>query len=600
MDNIILYDGVYQAEVNEFAYAEAELTICHHNIENMFYDVLNTINKPEYNLYSEADDEESSESKQGLFKRIGAMFKKFWKTIVDFVKKVFRKVIEIITKPFGFKMKKSENDSTAGSGGGDTVRTSSSDSKIEKIGSSGYTSLQELTEFRKVVTSYIKTHHNIEKSELLKEGYITSTRSTEKISSERLDTLADINSYINEMEDDMDTIAYFFAKLADFDEKSSLEDLTKIQADMTGLLEEARIHKALSFKFEVAGKEDELKKAVANVEAAGVTLSNIITASRQVANLSDKLEKKKYNDTELAGELSSTMLTIMSNSIYDKIDSRVIPYIDDTCKVYGLPAKTAVDIAPVCFASSFGKTAITNIMKEDEFAKLAESIPEVKSYSDFKVENYSGNADKIRGKILEDNFMKDAAKIVDIKPGYKLSDVRFNITGVSAFTKNFKAKYNVLYKDVVLDVLRTSVDHLTRIETEYNSDDDKKVINKFKSIKDGTTSSPSATVKDMVTGASQCLKSAIAQIGPLTNYMTRLDSVCVSAPYIYESIHIGNTMCILWDRVCYYKDFLEKQLKDNDKLIEALGDNKIKVETKIKQLFKEFDTVMSATLKEKY
>ena len=600
MDNIILYDGIYQAEVDEFRYAEAELTICHHNIENMFYDVLNIINKPEYNLYSEADDEDNSEPKQGLFKRIGAMFKKFWKAIIEFIQKVFKKVIEIITKPFGFKMKKSENDSTAGSGGGSTTRSSSSDNKIEKMGSSGYTSLQELTEFRKVVTSYIKTHHNIEKSELLKEGYITSNTSTEKISLERLDNLGAISSYIDEMEDDMDAIVYFFAKLGDFDEKSSLENLAKIQADMTGLLEDARIHKALNFKFELAGKEDELKKAVANVGAAGVTLSNIITASRQVANLSDKLEKKKYNDTELASELSSTMLTVMSNSIYDKIDNKIVSYIDDTCKVYGFPAKTAVGIAPVCFASSFGKTAITNIMKEDEFAKLAEAIPEVKSYSDFKIENYNGNADKIRGKILEDNFMKDATKIVDIKPGYKLSDIRLNITGVSAFTKNFKSKYNILYKDVILDVLRTSINHLTKIETEYNSDDDKKVNNGFKSIKNGTTNSTSTTVKDMVTGASQCLKSAIAQIGPLTNYMTRLDSVCVSAPYIYESIHIGNTMCILWDRVCYYKDFLEKQLKDNDKLIEALGDDKIKVETKIKQLFKEFDTVMSATLKEKY
>ena len=65
--------------------------------------------------------------------------------------------------------------------------------------------------------------------------------------------------------------------------------------------------------------------------------------------------------------------------------------------------------------------------------------------------------------------MKDAAKIVDIKPGYKLSDIRLNLTGVSTFTKGYKAKQNILYKDIVLDVLRTSINHLTKIETEYNS-----------------------------------------------------------------------------------------------------------------------------------
>lgn len=157
-------------------------------------------------------------------------------------------------------MKKSENDSTAGSGGGGSVRTASADTKVEKVGSSGYTALQELTEFRKVVTSYIKTHHNIEKSELLKEGYIVSNNTTEKISLDRLETLAGIKSYMDEMEDDMDIIVDFFDKLANFDEKSSLEDLSKIQADVTGLLEEARIHKALSFKFEVAGKEADVKK----------------------------------------------------------------------------------------------------------------------------------------------------------------------------------------------------------------------------------------------------------------------------------------------------------------------------------------------------
>ena len=601
MDNLILYDGLYQAEVNEFAYAEAELTVSHHNIENMFYDILDAIREPAYRLYGEADDSDDDAPKQSIFRKIGSMFKKFWRAIIDFIKKVFKKVLEILAKPFGFKMKKSENDSTAGSGGGSTTRTASpADTKIEKVGSSGYTALQELTEFRKVVTSYIKTHHNIEKSELLKEGYIVSNNTTEKISLDRLETLADVKSYMDEMEDDMDIIVDFFDKLANFDEKSSLEDLSKIQADVTGLLEEARIHKALSFKFEVAGKEAEVKKAVANVSAASVTLSNIITASRQVANLADELEKNKYNDTELASKLSSTMQTIMSNSIYDKIDSTVTGYIDDTCKVYGFPAKTAVGIAPVCFASSFGKTAIGNIIKEEEFAKLAEAIPEVKAYNDFKVENYSGNAEKIRGKILDDNFMKDAAKIVDIKPGYKLADIRLNLTGVSTFTKGYKAKQNILYKDIVLDVLRTSINHLTKIETEYNSNDDKKVNNRFKSIKDGTTSSSSATVKDMITGASQCLKSAIAQIAPLTNYTTRLDSVCVSAPYIYESIHIGNTMCILWDRVCYYKDFLEKQLKDNDKLNEDLGDDKAKIEASLKQLFKTFDTLMSGSLKEKY
>ena len=163
MDNIILYDGIYQAEVDEFRYAEAELIVASNYIDNLFFDLVRGFNE-DILMYSEADDEGGA--KQGFFKRIWAMFKKFWKAIIDFIKNVCRRTLEILGKPFGFKMNKANNSAGGGSGGGSSERTeaSKSNSPIDK--GNGWTVLKELGQLLNSTVVYIKTPHDISREKI--------------------------------------------------------------------------------------------------------------------------------------------------------------------------------------------------------------------------------------------------------------------------------------------------------------------------------------------------------------------------------------------------------------------------------------------------
>lgn len=611
MDNIILYDGLYQAEVDEFAYAEAELVVASNYIDNLFFDLVRGFNDDAV-LYGESDDDGA---KQGFFKRIWAMFKKFWKAIIDFIKNVCRKVLEILAKPFGFKMNKANNSGGAGSGGGSSTRSDapSSNSNVGTGDSSSWNSLKELTTLMNTTIAYIKTPKSVSKEDVSKEGILDSNLIKDSLNSKT--SLAVYKA--NNITDNMSRLVTLAKKLNLFDNKDILDSLdssssNKTGADLDKVLKEARAHKNMNFKFEIAKPSDgnnpdeHIKRLIAYMDAAYRIVKNVMGCSGNVATAMADIEKAK-NDTEalsLCRDIYDTIIRNAKTNTFQQIHGEVIAHINDEDKLFGMKAKEAVALSPVYYLYSFGKTNLHGLINEKDFLADIDSIPAVKNSSDFKAEAYDTNMNLLKGEMLSKDVAKIGLATIEIKPGYKINSMKFlgdkgsassNSNGIlsdRAFNGTMK------FEDIAKSVLRENLKDMTQMKEEYELDDAKK--NTLKDLKDAKHVSSNSVIQGLVTNASAILKSTVKNMTEITNLTVRVDNACVSTPYIFQSVHIANAMLIYWDKLCYAKDFILKELENNKALKDDLGDTVEKEKTELLQDFKSLGNTLSTIFRQKY
>lgn len=611
MDNLILYDGLYQAEVDEFAYAEAELVVASNYIDNLFFDLVRGFNDDAV-LYGESDDDGA---KQGFFKRIWAMFKKFWKAIIDFIKNVCRKVLEILAKPFGFKMNKANNSGGAGSGGGSSTRSDapSSNSNVGTGDSSSWNSLKELTTLMNTTIAYIKTPKSVSKEDVSKEGILDSN-----LIKDSLNSKVSLDTYKNDnIKNNMDALKTLAKKLNLFDNKDILDSLdssssNKTGADLDKVLKEARAHKNMNFKFEIAKPSDgnnpdeHIKRLIAYMDAAYRIVKNVMGCSGNVAAAMADIEKAK-NDTEalsLCKDIYDTIIRNAKTNTFQQIHGEVIAHINDEDKLFGMKAKDAVALSPVYYLYSFGKTNLHGLINEKDFLVDIDSIPAVKNSSDFKAEAYDANMNLLKGEMLEKNVASIGLATIEIKPGYKINSMKFlgdkgsassNANGIlsdRAFNGTMK------FEDIAKSVLRENLKDMTQMKEEYELDDAKK--NTLKDLKDAKHVSSNSVIQGLVTNASAILKSTVKNMTEITNLTVRVDNACVSTPYIFQSVHIANAMLIYWDKLCYAKDFILKELENNKALKDDLGDTVEKEKTELLQDFKSLGNTLSTIFRQKY
>ena len=611
MDNLILYDGLYQAEVDEFAYAEAELVVASNYIDNLFFDLVRGFNDDAV-LYGESDDDGA---KQGFFKRIWAMFKKFWKAIIDFIKNVCRKVLEILAKPFGFKMNKANNSGGAGSGGGSSTRSDapSSNSNVGTGDSSSWNSLKELTTLMNTTIAYIKTPKSVSKEDVSKEGILDTNLIKDSLNSKT--SLAVYKS--NNITDNMSRLVTLAKKLNLFDNKDTLDSLDKASSNKTGadldkVLKKARAHKNMNFKFEIAKPSDgnnpdeHIKRLIAYMDAAYRIVKNVMRCSGNVAAAMADIEKAK-NDTEalsLCKDIYDTIIRNAKTNTFQQIHGEVIAHINDEDKLFGMKAKEAVALSPVYYLYSFGKTNLHGLINEKDFLADIDSIPAVKNSSDFKAEAYDANMNLLKGEMLEKNVASIGLATVEIKPGYKINSMKFlgdkgsassNPNGIlsdRAFNGTMK------FEDIAKSVLRENLKDMTQMKEEYELDDAKK--NTLKDLKDAKHVSSNSVIQGLVTNASAILKSTVKNMTEITNLTVRVDNACVSTPYIFQSVYIANAMLIYWDKLCYAKDFILKELDNNKALKDDLGDGVEKEKTELLQDFKSLGNTLSTIFRQKY
>lgn len=612
MDNLILYDGLYQAEVDEFAYAEAELVVASNYIDNLFFDLVRGFND-DTALYSEADDD--SGAKQGFFKRIWAMFKKFWKAIIDFIKNVCRKVLEILAKPFGFKMNKANNSGGAGSGGGSSSRSDapSSNTNVGTGDSSSWNSLKELTTLMNTTIAYIKTPKSVSKDDVSKEGILDANLIKDSINSK-----VSLSTYKNNnITNNMDALKTLAKKLNLFDNKDVLDSLdssnsNKAGADLDKVLKEARAHKNMNFKFEIAKPSDgsdqaeHIKRLVAYMDAAYRIVKNVMICSGNVAAAMEDIEKKK-NDAEaldICKDLYNNIINNAKSSMFQQIHGDVIGKINDEDKIFGMKVKDAVALSPVYYLYSFGKTNLHGLKNEKDFLADIDSIPAVKNSSDFKAEAYDANMNLLKGEMLEKNIASVGLVTIEIKPGYKINNMRFlgekggagsSPTGVIS-DREFNG--TMKFEEISKKVLRENLKDMIQMKEEYELDDAKK--NSYKDLKDAKHVSSNSVIQGLISNASAILKSTVKNMADIANLTVRVDNACVSTPYIFQSVHIANAMLIYWDKLCYAKDFILKELDNNKALKDDLGDEVEKEKSELLQDFKSLGNELSNIFRQKY
>lgn len=603
MDNLILYDGLYQAEVNEFAYAEAELVVASNYIDNLFFDLVRGFNDDAV-LYGESDDDGA---KQGFFKRIWAVFKKFWKAIIDFIKNVCRKVLEILAKPFGFKMNKANNSGGAGSGGGSSTRTdgASNSSNVGTGNSDSWSSLKELTLLMNKTISYIKTVKSVTKDDVSKEGIVDTDLMKDSIS-----TVTEYAKYrkVN-ITTPMKTISSLVKRLKLFDDKDLLESLDNSHAnmagsDLTNMFENARAHKSMSFKFEVikfgANKDDDMKRLIALMDASYRVIKNIMMCSGKTAAAMGDIEKKTNDAEALATckELIDSIIADCNSKSFHSIHNSVLSYVNDEDKIFGIKSMDAVALSPVFYLYSFGKSNLHAIINEKDFLDEINGLAVVKSATDFKADAYDANMNILKGEMLSGGVHNLGLINVDVRPGDKISDLKFfgeSKKGKTMANKPFTATET--YSEIVKSVLRENLKDMTQMKEEYELDDAKK--NTLKDLKDAKKVSSNTAIQSLVSNASAILKSTVKNMTNLTNLTVRVDNACISAPYIYQSLQLANAIHIYWDRVCYARAFLLKEIENNKKLREDLG-NPDEYKSELEEDFKSFQSVLSITLRQKY
>lgn len=605
MEDITLYGNEVLPEVREYMYAEAEMAVSYNLIQDYFFNLMDSF-RDETVYYAESDDEGDSEVKIGFFRKIGQMFKKMWRAVIDFIKTVFRKTWEILSKPFSFKMNKANNDSSGGGSSSTTTERTKTANVIEKATSEGgaWSSIAELVQLRKSTVAYIKTVRKLSQADVSVQGASPNWLGTKK-----LDSLADLNTY--KKSNYTDKIAFLKSLLTylnQTDEKSEINKFKKVNETINFAKthnvygDDVRIHKSITFKYERIKDNDSIKGAMALVVAGMEAIADIGALSEHVIKTAEECSKPGKDQAAIFTEckdLVADFLDMTKNQdCWNAIDTTFKTVLEaeiDNYKLYGIPSKYLLSLLPLFMIYSFDKKNIVGegcLFTDDDFKNNVESIGDTANVQGFNALNFEKYKNLLKGdKMFDTKIFDSAFEVINVKGESSLSSI------VNASSESEWVKGTDYEKQVRL--LRDAYKDVQEIDKDYKA----KEKNKYQLLKEDNPKTSSEALKAIITGASACLKAVTRNALTSVGIGIRLDNACTAQPHIWFSLIACNTIRIVWDQVCYAKGIMEDNLANNEALIEDMKKNKNKVEDFRDELnvdIKDFDLKMNKDLKGKY
>lgn len=593
MEDITLYGNEVLPEVREYMYAEAEMTVSYNLIQDYFFNLMDSF-RDETIYYGEADDD--GEVKTGFFAKIGQMFVKMWKAIINFIKTVFRKTWEILSKPFSFKMNRANNSSAGGGGGGGsstpTERTAGgggAEETANKINTTDFRQYQEIASLRRNLVSYLSKLSTVEKDKLLATFAIMKDDSVKNISLTKIDKKGIYADHIANMEAIKKNLIENFKLIYAYDELRDTDAIKNV-ADapaMNVFYKEVPKHSLINVKYEKPKEDTEVvRKGIASIFGIQMIAKKIIECTSKVTDKTNTIQKKTAEDS-IAKDIKSLINGILSLDMKDTGNhTGLITDRENDIKVFGdyniIELSKAVHII---YVYAFGEEAL-KLLKDP----IGEIQAKLNKNTVIKPEAYDTNKGIFLKKMVNVNIADKILETVQIKADGNQPESLTSILNKKfreAGGKNQATTYDAL-RDQLLKALDTFKD--LRENNEKKDNDGKteydKITNENKAVK------ASDMWKGIVTNAAKIIKNVASSAPEMARTITRIDTAIVIHKHLYNTILSVSVTANLWDVYSHMYRVAKDNLENNKELIKDItgSDDATKEHKAIKEKLSALDT----------
>ena len=593
MEDITLYGNEVLPEVREYMYAEAEMTVSYNLIQDYFFNLMDSF-RDETIYYGEADDD--GEVKTGFFAKIGQMFVKMWKAIINFIKTVFRKTWEILSKPFSFKMNRANNSSAGGGGGGGsstpTERTAGgggAEETANKINTTDFRQYQEIASLRRNLVSYLSKLSTVEKDKLLATFAIMKDDSVKNISLTKIDKKGIYADHIANMEAIKKNLIENFKLIYAYDELRDTDAIKNV-ADapaMNVFYKEVPKHSLINVKYEKPKEDTEVvRKGIASIFGIQMIAKKIIECTSKVTDKTNTIQKKTAEDS-IAKDIKSLINGILSLDMKDTGNhTGLITDRENDIKVFGdyniIELSKAVHII---YVYAFGEEAL-KLLKDP----IGEIQAKLNKNTVIKPEAYDTNKGIFLKKMVNVNIADKILETVQIKADGNQPESLTSILNKKfreAGGKNQATTYDAL-RDQLLKALDTFKD--LRENNEKKDNDGKteydKITNENKAVK------ASDMWKGIVTNAAKIIKNVASSAPEMARTITRIDTAIVIHKHLYNTILSVSVTANLWDVYSHMYIVAKDNLENNKELIKDItgSDDATKEHKAIKEKLSALDT----------
>lgn len=593
MEDITLYGNEVLPEVREYMYAEAEMTVSYNLIQDYFFNLMDSF-RDETIYYGEADDD--GEVKTGFFAKIGQMFVKMWKAIINFIKTVFRKTWEILSKPFSFKMNRANNSSAGGGGGGGsstpTERTAGgggAEETANKINTTDFRQYQEIASLRRNLVSYLSKLSTVEKDKLLATFAIMKDDSVKNISLTKIDKKGIYADHIANMEAIKKNLIENFKLIYAYDELRDTDAIKNV-ADapaMNVFYKEVPKHSLINVKYEKPKEDTEVvRKGIASIFGIQMIAKKIIECTSKVTDKTNTIQKKTAEDS-IAKDIKSLINGILSLDMKDTGNhTGLITDRENDIKVFGdyniIELSKAVHII---YVYAFGEEAL-KLLKDP----IGEIQAKLNKNTVIKPEAYDTNKGIFLKKMVNVNIADKILETVQIKADGNQPESLTSILNKKfreAGGKNQATTYDAL-RDQLLKALDTFKD--LRENNEKKDNDGKteydKITNENKAVK------ASDMWKGIVTNAAKIIKNVASSAPEMARTITRIDTAIVIHKHLYNTILSVSVTANLWDVYSHMYKVAKDNLENNKDLIKDItgSDDATKEHKAIKEKLSALDT----------
>ena len=593
MDDITLYGNEVLPEVREYMYAEAEMTVSYNLIQDYFFNLMDSF-RDETIYYGEADDD--GEVKTGFFAKIGQMFVKMWKAIINFIKTVFRKTWEILSKPFSFKMNRANNSSGGGGGGGGsstpTERTAGgggAEETANTINTTDFRQYQEIANLRRNLVSYLGKMSTVEKDKLLATFAIMKDDSVKNISLTKIDKKGIYADHIANMRAIKDNLLENFKLIYAYDELKDTDAIKNV-ADAPAInvvYKEVPKHSLINVKYEKPKEEAEVvRKGIASIFGIQMIAKKIMSCTSEVTDRTKSIYNKTAEDS-IAKEIKTLIKNILKLDMSDTgTHTGLITDRDNDIKVFGdyniIEVSKAVN---VIYVYAFGEEALKLI--GDATGTIQSKLG---SNTVIKPEAYDTNKGIFMKKMVNVNIADKILETVQIKADGNQPESLTSILNKKfreAGGKKPATTYDAL-RDQLLNALETFKDLREGNEkkdnegkTEYD-----KITNENKAVK------ASELWKGIVTNAAKIIKNVASSAPEMARTITRIDTAIVIHKHLYNTILSVSVTANLWDVYSHMYKVAKDNLENNKELIKDItgDDNATKEHKLIKEKLSALDT----------
>ena len=593
MEDITLYGNEVLPEVREYMYAEAEMTVSYNLIQDYFFNLMDSF-RDENIYYGEADDD--GEVKTGFFAKIGQMFVKMWKAIINFIKTVFRKTWEILSKPFSFKMNRANNSSAGGGGGGGsstpTERTAGgggAEETANRINTTDFRQYQEIASLRRNLVSYLSKLSTVEKDKLLATFAIMKDDSVKNISLTKIDKKGIYADHIANMEAIKKNLIENFKLIYAYDELRDTDAIKNV-ADAPAInvfYKEVPKHSLINVKYEKPKEDTEVvRKGIASIFGIQMIAKKIIECTSKVTDKTNTIQKKTAEDS-IAKDIKSLINGILSLDMKDTGNhTGLITDRENDIKVFGdyniIELSKAVHII---YVYAFGEEAL-KLLKDP----IGEIQAKLNKNTVIKPEAYDTNKGIFLKKMVNVNIADKILETVQIKADGNQPESLTSILNKKfreAGGKNQATTYDAL-RDQLLKALDTFKD--LRENNEKKDNDGKteydKITNENKAVK------ASDMWKGIVTNAAKIIKNVASSAPEMARTITRIDTAIVIHKHLYNTILSVSVTANLWDVYSHMYRVAKDNLENNKELIKDItgSDDATKEHKTIKEKLSALDT----------